>query len=366
MCTPLLWESFTTDLKPTHPIGRTRRWANVLSPQSNIPKHVQKSTLYRDGDNFVELQRMKCRERIRMMDFLNRLKKNQLTEFRSNQAMDLDAVRTLLSCQASLRVLKLPLATSDGAYAEVYADCHLSKAPWLKGSLLKLETLMVFVPGENTVNNMNEYMDAYHFLFDHAPRMKNLEVESTPIQRCSMTENITLPTRASMNGITLTMRIPQSLHRVNLDRLTLSFLDFHNSTFLMREINFLGLEVLRIKFCLHEDLLLSVIACLFEKGKPKLKHFELGVAGKDRNAYGMKAISDTVDKLLFALSGLEVFHLDTNYLGEPPLLKGILQHAKSLKSLSIGGKDWNYSLDGEYVATILTKCPNLDEAGSVW
>jgi hypothetical protein len=55
---------------------------------------------------------------------------------------------------------------------------------------------------------------------------------------------------------------------------------------------------------LDEDLLLSAIVCVFKGGRLKLKHFELGLAGKDRNDHGKQAISDAVDKLLYALSGL--------------------------------------------------------------
>jgi hypothetical protein len=105
-------------------------------------------------------------ERTRLMQFLAKIEKNRLTEFRTNQAMDLDAVQTLLSCQGLLKVLKLSLATSDNKYA----SCHLPNAPWLKASLLKLETLQVFVPGENTVHNMNEYLEGHQFIFRHSPK----------------------------------------------------------------------------------------------------------------------------------------------------------------------------------------------------
>jgi hypothetical protein len=160
------------------------------------------------------------------------------------------------------------------------------------------------------------------------------------------------------------MAIPQSVRRVNLDSLTLSFLDFNKFTFLLREINVLNLEILRIKCCLDEDPLLGAIACVFEKGRPKLKYFELGLAGKVRNDYGTQAISDAVDKFLCAFSGLEVFHLDIDYLYEPPLLKSILRHANTLKSLSVSAKERNNKIPSEDVATILTMCLTLEELGT--
>ena len=282
------------------------------------------------------------------------LPKNQFKSLGSNTKMQLDMFHSVLQSHQTIETLRVPIVQKSD-------DVPLSSTPWIGSCLRNLESLEVNLQR----NHFDVDLDNHSFLVANAPKLKSLQIRGY--------DKLNLATRTFPNVPlgNMTLSISEAEVLTNLEHLSLSFLDFADSTALLDEIAFWELKSLRLKHCSNMGNFFQMLLPMFRKYGSKLEILEIEptITPPHFNVSEIsKAELKIVNRFLESFQGLKELYINYNYelkfkAGGLREVRAMIAHADTLKILCADSSRSLQCFDAEILNEILARCGKLNQLG---
>ena len=145
-------------------------------------------------------------------------------------------------------------------------------------------------------------LENYRLFITNSPSLKCLTIQVARWNQLALL-------RTHLQDLTFTgpAGSPQQL---NLDDLSLSFLNFDGETTMLQEIDFLKLRKLRFKSCVQEVPLLIGIADVFARGNPTLEILKFESPDHRLSSNQGEETVRAIEQLLDSFMGLKALYID--------------------------------------------------------